>query len=101
MELDSHADTCTVGLTFQIMLYTEKSCNVTPYHPRYEGINNFPIAQAAAAYTDDDTRATYILIIKQAVYVVDELNNALINPCGLMASLLTIVLDILHQIQVS
>ncbi len=80
IELDSHADTCTVGANFQITVYTEKSCNVTPYHLKYEGINDCPIVQAATAYMDSESGSSYILMINQGVYVGEELTLPLINP---------------------
>lgn len=55
VDLGTHADTCTIGANFCITAYTEMSCNVTPYHPKYESIDNCPIVQAATAYTDEET----------------------------------------------
>lgn len=65
VELDTHADMCTIGSNFRITSYTEKSCNVSPYHPKYEGINDCPIVQAATIHTDGETAASYILVINQ------------------------------------
>jgi hypothetical protein len=39
-ELDSHADTCTIGASFKVIAYTEKSCSVTPFHPQYQSMQN-------------------------------------------------------------
>jgi hypothetical protein len=79
-ELDSHADTCTVGANFRIISVSEKSCNVTPYHPKYKAIKICPIVQAGTAYTDPDTGITYILVINQAFHVGHDLPTTLLNP---------------------
>jgi hypothetical protein len=55
MELDSHADTCTLGANFRVVAYTEKVCNVQPYHPDYQAQLDIPIVQAATVYTDPNT----------------------------------------------
>jgi hypothetical protein len=80
IELDSHADTCTVGANFKVTAYTEKTCSVTPYHPKYKSMQDVPIVQAATAYTDPDSGETYMLIVNQALYIGDDLPATLINP---------------------
>jgi hypothetical protein len=40
VDLDIHADTCTIGANFHITAYTEMSCDVTPYHPKYDSIRD-------------------------------------------------------------
>jgi hypothetical protein len=67
MELDSHANTCTLGANFRVIAHTDKSCNVTPYHPEYQTQLDVPIVQAATAYTDPQTGDSYILIINQGL----------------------------------
>jgi len=79
LELDSHADTCTVGSNCRIISYTAKNCHVSPYHPQYKAIENVPIVQAGVTYVHPETGLKYILIINQALYI-KELPNALINP---------------------
>jgi hypothetical protein len=78
VELDSHAETCTIRVNFRITAYTEKFCNVSPYHPKYEGIEDCPIVQATTVYMDSEIGASYILVINQGMYVKD-LENTLIN----------------------
>ncbi len=79
-ELDSHADTCTVGANFRAIAYTEKSCSVAPFHPQYQSMQDIQTVQAATAYTDTESGETFILIINQALYLEDELRTTLINP---------------------
>ena len=80
LELDAHADTACVGSDCPIVTFTEKVCNVTPYHPEYNPIQNVPIVQAAAAYTDPDTGRTSILIINEALYMGSNLGTSYLNP---------------------
>jgi hypothetical protein len=51
LELDTHADTSCVGTDCRIVASSEKTCEVTPFHPDYHPIRDVPIVQAAAAYT--------------------------------------------------
>jgi len=90
MELDSHADTCTIGSNCKIIAYTNKNCQVSPYHPKYKPIDNVPIVQAAATYVHPETGHKYILVINQALYLKD-LPNTLISPNQLRAH--SIVVD--------
>jgi hypothetical protein len=80
VELDSHADTCTVGANFRFIAHTEKSCNVTPFHPHYQSLQNVPIVQAATAYTDPESGETFILIVNQALYMGPKFQTTLLNP---------------------
>jgi hypothetical protein len=38
LELVSHADTCTIGANCRVLSYTNKSCEVSPYHPKYKAV---------------------------------------------------------------
>jgi hypothetical protein len=79
-ELDSHADTCTVGATFKVTAYTKKSCYVMPFHPQYQSIADIPVVQAVTAYTDPESGETFILVINQALFLGDDFQTSLINP---------------------
>jgi hypothetical protein len=71
LELDSHADTSLVGANCYVIAYTDKVCEVTPYHPKYKAIQNVPTLKAGTAYVDQDIGITYILIVNQALYLGD------------------------------
>jgi hypothetical protein len=79
IELDSHADTCCVGEDCRIIAVTEDVCQVHPFHPDYDAIEEVPVVQAATAYDDPDSGITYILIINQALQVPN-LHTTLLNP---------------------
>jgi hypothetical protein len=80
VDLDSHADPCTLGANFKVISYTEKECNVTPYHPDYPSIDGIPVVQAATAYTHPETGETVILVVNQGLYMGDMLNSSLLTP---------------------
>jgi hypothetical protein len=80
LELDSHADAACVGADCQVIAYTEKVCEVTPYHFSYAPMEDIPIVQAATAYTDPNSGKTYILIINEALYMGDTMSRSYINP---------------------
>jgi hypothetical protein len=80
IDLDTHADTSCIGSDCRVIAYTEKTCEVTPFHPGYDSIQDVPIVQAATAYTCPETGQTYILIINQALYMGDTLSTSYVNP---------------------
>lgn len=61
IDLDSHADTCTLSANFRVISYTEKECNV----------NGVLIVQAGTAYTHPDIGETIILVVNQGFYMGD------------------------------
>ena len=80
-ELDSHADTCALGLNFIILHYTGRVCDVSPYNVQaYEPQRNIPIVTASTAYTDQETGEVFIIVINEALWFGDSLSNSLINP---------------------
>jgi hypothetical protein len=80
MKLDSHANTCTLGANFRAIAYTEKVCNVQPYHPDNQAQSDAPIVQAVMVYMDPDTGESFILVINQGPYMGDSLPASLISP---------------------
>ena len=51
-ELNQHADTKVSGGNCIILLYTDRTCMVSPYdYQEYEPIHNVPIVTVATAYT--------------------------------------------------
>ena len=80
LNLDSHADTSVIGANCHVISYTDKLCQVAPYHSDYATKQDIPIVQAGAAYDDPSTGETIILIINQGLYFGDSLPNSLINP---------------------
>jgi hypothetical protein len=80
MELDSHADTAVLGRNCTILNYTGRECDVSPYTDSYEAIKNVPIVTGATAWTSQTTGETYILVINEALWMGDVLDNSLLNP---------------------
>ncbi len=76
-EFDSHADTCGVNDTAKVLSYTGKVVQVSAYSPTVKKLENI---SAALAYDDALTGETYIIIINQALYFGQHLENILLNP---------------------
>jgi hypothetical protein len=85
-ELDSHADTSCAGATARVIEYTRKTCDVSPFSKEYDAMLNIPIVKAATAYDDPETRDTYILIMGQALYFGDRMENSLLCPNQMRAN---------------
>ena len=80
-ELDSHADTCALGQNFLPLAFTGRVCDVSPYNATaYQPERDVPIVSAATAFTCQRTGQTYILVINEALWFGDRLENSLINP---------------------
>ena len=85
-ELDSHADTCYAGATAAIIEYTGKTCYVSSFSKEYSAMQNILIIKAATAYDDDDTGEMLILIMGQALYLGDRMENSLLCPNQMRAN---------------
>lgn len=83
-ELDSHANTCALGINFVPIYYTKQIYNVTPFSAEYKPTADIPIILGATAYTDPKTRVTIILIIIKAPWFGNRMTH-LINPNQLRA----------------
>jgi hypothetical protein len=70
LDLDSHADTSVIGANCCIISFTDKSCQVAPYHPDFPAMQDIPIVQAGTAYDDPNTGETIILVINQGLYIL-------------------------------
>jgi hypothetical protein len=79
-ELDSHANTCCVGRNSTVLYSHNRTVNVSPFLDSLGTANSIPIVTAAIAYDDAITAKTYILIVHQALYFGDKLENNLLNP---------------------
>jgi hypothetical protein len=80
IELDTHADTSLAGANCKVIAYTEQMVEVSPYHPKDEGIKNVPIVQAGTAYDHPESGESYILILNQALYLGDQFPIMFLNP---------------------
>ena len=94
-ELDSHADTCGVGETAYILEYTNRTMDVGAFSQHYQTMEDIPIVKAAVAYDDPITGEIFILVIGQAFYFGDKIQDILLKPNQLRANGV-IVEDIPH-----
>ena len=79
-DLDSHADTCCAGATTVVIEYTGKTCDVSPFSQAYDATKDVPIVKAVTAYDDPSTGETFILVMNQALYFGDQMENSLLCP---------------------
>lgn len=80
MELDSHADTCVLGINFVILEYSGRVCDVYPYSSEYNAIKDVPIVKGATAIQDQQSGETIILVINEGLWYGSKLDHSLINP---------------------
>ena len=78
-ELDSHANMVVLGKECFIFESTGKTCNVLPFNKELGIASDVPIVDAALAYDCPFTNETYILIIRNALYI-ESMNHNLIPP---------------------
>ena len=67
-ELDTHADTCCVGINARILMDTGRKINVFPFLDELGSISEVPIVQAAIAIDSLNGLSTVILIFNQCLY---------------------------------
>jgi len=78
-ELDSHADTCCLGMNFVPIYFTGRICDVAPFLTDLPNQQGVQICSGATAY-DNGNGGTYILIINEAIWFGDQMQHSLINP---------------------
>ena len=84
-ELDSNANVVVLGKHLFIFESSGKTCNVSPFAKELGIASNVPIVDGAIAYNCPTTKETYILIVRNALYMLSmDLN--LIPPFIMRAS---------------
>jgi hypothetical protein len=78
-ELDSHANMVVLGKHSYIFESTGRTCDVMPFTNDLGVAKNIPIVDGALAYDCPYTRDTFILIVRNALYIPSNENN-LIPP---------------------
>ena len=77
-ELDSHANTCALGMNFALLSYTGHVCDVTPYNADHGFCEkNVPIITGATSYTCQSTGQMFILIINEGPWFDPKLFHTL------------------------
>jgi len=82
-EMDSHADTCCLGMNFTPIYFTGKICDVSPFLSNLPSQQGVQICSGATAYDDGDDDGdggTYILVINEALWFGEKMQHTLINP---------------------
>ena len=68
-ELDSHANMVVLSKHSFIFESSGKTCNVSPFAKELGVASNVPIVDGAIAYDCPTSRETYILIVRNALYM--------------------------------
>lgn len=69
IELDSHAKMIVLGKHSFVFESTGKTCNVRPFSEEIGMAEDVPIVDGAIAYDDPQTGQTYILLMRNALYI--------------------------------
>ena len=77
---DINADMCCLVKNLVILKYTQRKANVYAYDKILKPIEGVPISNDATDGDDPVTQHTYILVINEALYYGNKLDNYLINP---------------------
>ena len=78
-ELDSHANMVVLGCNSYVFESTGRTCNVKPFDSSLGTAPNVPIVDGAIAYECPYSSKTYILIVRNALYI-PRLTNNLVPP---------------------
>lgn len=78
-ELDSHANMVVLGRNSFIFESTGKTCNVKPFSEEIGVAEDVPIVDGAIAYDDPISGKTYILLVRNALYI-QSMSHNLIPP---------------------
>ena len=78
-ELDSHANMVVLGKHCFVFEWSGRSCSVHPFSESLGSVKNVPIVDAAIAYDCPYRHETYILLVRNALYL-PSMHNNLIPP---------------------
>jgi len=84
-EMDTHADTGCAGSNWRILWYTGQVCEVSPFLPTYDAVNEIPVAGCGTVWSSPSTGQDYLLVGDQFLYFGEVLPNSLLNPNQLRA----------------
>jgi hypothetical protein len=54
-EMDTHADTCCAGANWQLLDFTNKVCEVTPFLDSYEPVKGVMVTRCGTVWTSPNT----------------------------------------------
>ena len=78
-ELDSHADMVVLGQNCFAFEQSGKTCTVKPFTDSLGTVQHVPIVDAAIAYDCPYTHETFILLIRNALYI-PKMEHNLVPP---------------------
>jgi hypothetical protein len=78
--MDTHADTCCAGANRQLLDFTNKVCEVTPFLDSYEPVKEVMVARCGTVWTSPNTGREYFLVGDQMLWFGSQMDHSLINP---------------------
>ena len=99
MELDSHADTCTLGSVCLVLQETGRTVDVSGFTQGLGTKDDIKVVTGAVAYDCQLTFATYILVFHEALYI-PEMDVHLLNPFQMRNQGVVVNETPLHQLPV-
>ena len=79
-ELDTHADTCCAGSSWQVLWLTGDVCEVEPYLLTYDAMNEIPVTGCGTVWMSPSMGQEYLLVGDQFLYFGTMLPHLLLNP---------------------
>lgn len=80
MTLDTLADTIVLGKNGVVLSFTGRECDVAPFTEAYDPIQSIPIVTGAVAWTSPFTGATFVLVLNEALWMPDKMDDTIVNP---------------------
>ena len=99
MELDSHADTCTLGSVCLVLQETGRTVDVSGFTQGLGTKDDIKVVTGAVAYDCPLTHVTYILVFHEALYI-PEMDVHLLNPFQMRNQGVVVNETPLHQLPV-
>ena len=83
--MDTYADTTVLGSNCDVLSYTGKECEVSPYSSEYEAVWIIPVVTGATVWTNPTDGTAYLLVFHESLWMGDKLDHTLVNPNQLWA----------------
>ncbi len=81
IEMDTHADTCCAGATWQLLDFTNEVCKVTSFLDYYEPVKEVMVARCGTVFLmSPNTGCEYLLVGDQMFWFGSQMDHSLINP---------------------
>jgi hypothetical protein len=80
IEIDNHADTHALGCNFEVLSFTGRVCDVSPFADHYKPIKDVKIVTGVTAWDDPEGTEPIMIIVHEALWLGEIMNDSLLNP---------------------